>query len=189
MFRFIFSLSFILSASSFAVLRLGRTLPVLHSALESLHFSDTMRRVTITLSRIASSLYLLVDNVVWLARVGVLRLDVKAWTRLSSRFWLLSLLCNIIRDLYELLLVFEAVDRRQSPDAPPADRARAVARHVMRHERPLLLDAGSNLGDLLLPMSTLTYVNITPGLEGLLGLCSSIARLVSLWNPALKMVP
>ncbi|RWS27431.1 Peroxisomal membrane protein 11B-like protein, partial [Leptotrombidium deliense] len=84
------------------LMRFGRSAETLQSALNTISISDPTIRFTVTLSRISSSLYLFSDHVLWLARVGLISANSEKWSNLSYRFWLYSILMNLVRDFYEI---------------------------------------------------------------------------------------
>jgi len=51
----------------------------------------------------------------------------------------------------------------------------------------LLLDTIKNIFDIVLPMSNLKFLNVSPGIEGLCGLVSSMISLIILWNSKFKL--
>ena len=54
-----------------SVLRVGKSVDFVHSALQSLHISDNVLRWTITLSKINQAVYLLFDHIVLAGRIGI----------------------------------------------------------------------------------------------------------------------
>lgn len=51
-----------------------------------------------------------------------------------------------------------------------------------RNNIPLLLDTIKNLFDVFLPLSSLNFVNLSPGVQGFCGLVSSIISLMVVWD-------
>ena len=58
-----------------SVLRVGKSVDFVHSALQSLHISDNVLRWTITLSKINQAVYLLFDHIVLAGRIGLAKVD------------------------------------------------------------------------------------------------------------------
>lgn len=79
------------------MLRLGKSVEVLYGTLKTLHIPDASLRSLLTLSRIAQSLFLLVDHIIWFGRVGLFKIDTEKWSRLANRCWLYSIVLNLLR--------------------------------------------------------------------------------------------
>ena len=54
---------------------------------------------------------------------------------------------------------------------------------------PLLLDTIKNIFDIFLPLSSLNYVKMSPGMQGLCGLVSSLMSILIIWDPKYKLKP
>ena len=63
--------------------------------------------------------------------------------------------------------------------------ARLMCFNKINH--PLLLDTLKNVFDLFLPLSSLNFVHISPGIQGLCGVMSSFISLIVIWSPQLKL--
>lgn len=185
------------------LLRLGRFLDVLYSSLKTIHLNDLALRVSITMGKINQALYLLTDHVVWLERLNLMRVDKTKWTTRSNKFWLLSIVCFLLRDLYELRLAMatELRARRNSREKGGSASSRceceesAVASYVgpllscARRHPDVTTDTVKNCCDLFIPMTSLGYVNFSPGFVGLMGVISSVCGLMTITNPVLKLQP
>lgn len=55
--------------------------------------------------------------------------------------------------------------------------------------RPLLLDTAKNVFDIFLPMANLDFIKISPGLQGLYGLISSLIGLLIVFDSKYKLTP
>ena len=58
-----------------------------------------------------------------------------------------------------------------------------------KRNQPLLLDTAKNLCDMFLPMSNLEFIKISPGMQGFLGLISSLISLLIVFNQKYKLSP
>ena len=183
------------------MLRFGKSLDFIQGALKSLHIKDIVLRLTITLSKINQAFYLLFDHFLWFNNVGAVKLNKEYWSKISSRFYLTTLILNLVRDFYDIrnLIVEEmnksAARKKRSPymngDAnfqtlPTRERSLV---YIMHQNRTLLLDTVKNLFDLSIPMSTLGYVKFSPRTQGMFGLISSAIAAATVWEPTLKLVP
>lgn len=183
------------------LLRFGKSLDFIQGALKSLHLKDTVLRLTLTLSKINQAFYLLFDHFLWFNNVGAVKLNKQYWSEVSSRFYLATLILNLVRDLYDIYNVIveevnkSATRKRSSPymngDAnyqtlPNRDHSLV---YILQQNRTLLLDTVKNLFDLSIPMSTLGHLKLSPRTQGMFGLISSAIAAATIWEPALKLVP
>eukprot|EP00057_Strongylocentrotus_purpuratus_P020376 XP_011674850.1 PREDICTED: peroxisomal membrane protein 11B isoform X1 [Strongylocentrotus purpuratus] len=63
-----------------------------------------------------------------------------------------------------------------------------VVMTLFRYHLGLILDILKNSADLFLPLSYLGHINISSGLQGLLGLISSVIGVLTVWDSKYKMV-
>jgi len=70
---------------------------VLYGVLKTLHIHDVTLRSLITLSRIAQSIFLIADHIIWVGRTGLVKINTEKWKNLSNRCWLYSITLNLIR--------------------------------------------------------------------------------------------
>ncbi|XP_037365783.1 peroxisomal membrane protein 11A isoform X2 [Talpa occidentalis] len=122
----------------------------------------------------------------------------------AARHYCLSLLLSLARDLYEILLQMEQVTRdraRKGTQASQEPPACSVAEEetewlqslllllfrALRRHPPLFLDTVKNVCDLLIPLDQLGIYRSNPGVIGLGGLVSSVAGMVVVAYPHLKL--
>ena len=162
-------------------------------------------RVTITLSKLNQALYLFFDHIILAHKVGVISIDNAYFSRLSSRFWLATLILGLARDLYELTVLLEDTARQNrllEKEKQLERKSNGVVVGVTTtpvtygdlvqcvNENPqVTLDTIKNGTDLFLPLSGLGYINVSPGFVGLCGLISSLVGVVTVWNSKLKLSP
>ncbi|CAH1797467.1 unnamed protein product [Owenia fusiformis] len=185
------------------LLRFGKSLDILQGALKTLHLDDIALRATISLAKINQSLYLLLDHVIWLARVGLIDIDKKYWGKTSAKFWMTQIILNLTRNLYDICSAVsnELYKRNKSKRSRgdkngdieasinPAPKQTPLLLKVIGDNKPVFLDSAKNVADVWLPMSVLGHVNISPGTQGMLGVISSCIAILVTWNPTLKLVP
>ena len=171
--------------------------------MKTIHLEDTFLRVTITLSRLNQAVYLLIDHALWAHRVGIVAVDNNRLTNLSARFWLATLILNLSRDLYALMNVLnDAISlhaKRQAHGDVGQDDAQCCANSnsgqldvlafCLQRNVPVVLDLVKNTADLFLPLSSLGYLAVPVGIQGLCGLISSIVGMVTVWEDKLKIQP
>ncbi|XP_046398350.1 peroxisomal membrane protein 11B [Ischnura elegans] len=184
------------------LLRLGRFLDSLYSALSTIHHADLVVRITLTLSKIASALFLLADHILWFGRAGLMVVDSSRWSTISYKYWLYSLTMNLVRDVYEIWRgLTRQVDKRSlrigSPSRSyqcridsvcPVSAMKLILAFLSEHQ-DVAVDTVKNACDLLIPLTALGYTSFSPGAIGILGVVSSIAALMSLIDPTKKLSP
>ena len=194
------------------VLQLGRFIDTLNSARSSVLIEDRILNLTLTMSKVSNSLFILSDNILWAGRVGVINIDRIRWFRTSFKLWLYSILMNLVRDLYEFnkLLKPSAVTRvkesiqskfqattsqksdpfppRSVPETDPIEQSRRVLK-VLAKNKPLTIDVIKNLADVWIPLNGLNHVTLSPRLIGLLGTISSTCALIQVMYPSLRLNP
>ncbi|XP_064649867.1 peroxisomal membrane protein 11B-like [Lineus longissimus] len=192
-------------SSTRKLLRFGKSLDLLQASLRSLHIGDIVFRLTITLSKITQGLYLLVDHAIWLSRVGLLKMDAKKLNETAARFWITTIIMGLTRDVYEILTILNQQYKTREKRKMRSQYTNGVAnqtfvtRPTMSHtelfgkfvveNKPLLLDTAKNGADLFLPMSTLGYIKVSPGFQGVCGIISSLVGILTVWNSGYRLVP
>ncbi|KAG0716561.1 Peroxisomal membrane protein 11B [Chionoecetes opilio] len=183
------------------LLRLGKSVEVLHGALRTLHLPDAVLRITLTLSRIYQCLFLVADHIIWVGRAGLWDIDRDKWSRISNRFWLGSIVLNLLRDAYEILTISRRQVRCLNPQLGAykgvpgvrevcrvAPLLRPVAEFAEEH-RDVFWDCVKNLCDFWIPFTSLGHAKLSPGTVGFLGSVSSLAGLVAVLDPLAKLAP
>lgn len=198
------------------LLRLGRSLDLLYGSLKMIHLPDLMLRVTLTMAKLNQALYFLMDHVVWLDRVGLIAVNKDKWGRRANKFWLLSILLQIARDVYELwhlmsleLRIRSHCSMQPSCGLPPTYGTYMespmststgylheevftifgpVSRWTLNHQ-DVVLDTIKNGCDLVIPMAGLGHLNASPGVVGLCGVVSSVIGIVTIIHPLSRLQP
>jgi len=183
------------------LLRFGKSLDFIQGAMKSIHLSDIVLRITLTLSKINQACYLLFDHFLWFNNVGAVKLDKQYWSEVSARFYLATLILNTVRDVYDIycLVIKELKSRATNSQGSSYKNGDSNHEDVVRHQpsivevlqsnAPLVLDSVKNLFDLAIPMSTLGMLKLSPRQQGMLGVVSSYLGVVTVWNPKLRLVP
>lgn len=189
------------------LLRMGKSLDFIQAALKSLHIKDDVIRWTVTLSKISQSMFLLFDHIIYFHNLGIIKTDKAKWSKISAQFWFFSLALNLTRNFYDItnLVKLEmskqqkrgnemqysngettaTYNGRQTSNAG----ALSVVRQCVCDNKPVFLDLVKNVSDMVLPLNTLGKVNASTGVQGSLGIISSMIGVATVWNPTLKLVP
>lgn len=176
------------------LLRLGRFMDSLYSALKTLKYPDLTIRVTLTLSKIANALFLLADHIIWIGRVGMLRVNIEKWNKVANKYWLMTIVMNLTRDIYEIIKILERegtdfLCKRTKLSARYASLKQYQTLLSLKEHKDLVMDAVKNSCDLFIPLTALGYTKLTPGTIGMLGVVSSMIGIYTLVYPFYKLTP
>ena len=175
----------------FSVLRFGKSLDSLQSAVKAFYVDDYLHKLTLSLSKLNQTVYLLVDHWIWLGKSGLVKTDVKRWSRMAARFWFYMIAFQLLRDFYDILNAYQSEAhhaKRQNKDKRHITQSEIISRILVNH-KPIVFDTIKNMSDVCLPMSTLGYINTTSGFQGLAGVISSLCGILVTWNPKFKLSP
>ncbi|XP_011870537.1 PREDICTED: peroxisomal membrane protein 11B [Vollenhovia emeryi] len=162
------------------LLRFGRCLDSLYSALKITKYPDPTVRITLIVAKLANALYLLADHFIWVGRVGILRVDLEKWNKAANKYWLLTIVMSLIRDIYEIAKIFGH------------EKSAFKQRHILyslRNHKQVVMDTVKNVCDLLIPLTALGVTKCTPGTIGFLGIISSLIGLYTIIDPLYKLSP
>lgn len=189
------------------LLRLGNTVNSIHAAKSTLQVSDPVLRFCLTLANLNRALYFICDNVMWARSIGLIRdIDKDRWSLNATRFYFLSLIMNLTRDVYGIsqLMMQRSRDRNyqqkvhqhlnESPDVacvivPQLDAFLFLLFESLRGHPSVVLDTLKNFCDLFIPLDTLGIFKTNAGVVGFCGLISSLLGILSVLRPNLKIKP
>lgn len=174
------------------VLRLGRCLDSLYSALSAMNYPDLVIRITLTISKITNALFLLADHIIWIGRAGVFRVNLDKWNSIANKYWLLTIVVNLVRDIYEILQIMEKnnLGRLLSRKNLSSKNLRAYQSiYDLKNHKDIVFDTIKNGCDLFIPLNSLGYTKFSPGMIGLLGFISSAVGIYCLVDPFAKLTP
>lgn len=183
------------------VLHFGRAIDVLNSTLNSLSIKDTVFQVTISLSRVASSIYLLLDHLVLLKRLNFMyNKNERAYINLSQRFLLFALTMNLTRDLYEInnfIASYKSKKRsvlqKNYPKPTDAEIELTWSEYfsLFRVNRHITADCIKNLFDFLICYSSLQKPDqkYNAKLLSLLGISSSLLAILPIVKYSYRLSP
>ncbi|XP_063433486.1 peroxisomal membrane protein 11B-like [Mytilus trossulus] len=187
------------------LLRFGKSLDFILSALKTIHLSDPVLKLTITMSKLAQSVFLIFDHIIFAHNLGIIKADKEKWSRYSSQCWLFSLTLNLLRNSYDILSIIsneaKAQENRQRrgqyvnggiehsvTSRKPMGRVQ-ILKKCCYENQPVVLDFVKNMSDLVLPLNSLGKIKVSGGIQGSLGLLSSAIGIATVWSPILKLVP
>ena len=170
---------------------------MLDASLATISIQDPVHRITLTMSRIASAMFLFSDNIVWLSRVGIIDVDRTKWARTANKFWLYSIVMNLLRDLYEIKCILEKSHRRskfrisRTPvyHTSPYPSEFEIVRQWILANRAVSFDTLKNACDLCIPLSSLGHINLSPTSVGFLGMISSAVAILQIIDYSARLSP
>lgn len=156
-------------------------------------YPDLAVRITLTLSKISNALFLLADHIIWIGRVGLLRVNFEKWSKIANKYWLMSIIMNLVRDIYEIITIIEHdegknVLMRKPNFSPHMWKQYKLLSHLKNH-KDIAMDAIKNGCDLFIPLTALGFTKFSPGTVGIFGVISSIVGLYTLIYPLYKLTP
>ena len=127
-------------------LRLGTCVDALLSSFTSVSHPDPFVRMTVTLSRIANTMYLFCDHLIFLHNNNLVNIDLKGWDNLSDRCWLYSIVMDLVRNIY---LINNIVTKLGSVSSS------ASFLYFFANHKNLVIDTIKNFADVVLPLTSL----------------------------------
>lgn len=164
----------------FLVLRFGRCLDSFYSAVKMIKYPDPMVRITLIMAKMANALYLVADHFIWVGRVGILRVDLEKWNKVGNKYWLLTIIMSLTRDIYEIFKILEHEKNAFK---------QCYILSCLKNHKEIMMDTVKNGCDLFIPLTALGVTKCTPGTIGLLGIISSLIGLYTIIDPVYKLCP
>lgn len=136
----------------FLVLRLGRCLDSLYSALKMMKYPDPTVKITLIMAKIANALYLLADHFIWVGRVGILKVNLEKWNRVANKYWLITIIMSLMRDIYEIVKILKH-------EKNIFKQYQIVS--CLRNHKEVMMDTVKNGCDLFIPLTALGITKCT----------------------------
>lgn len=158
---------------------------MLQGAARSLALKDTALKLMIISARLSRVMYFLVDQIVWAARIGIYKSDAKAWSKFQAKIWSLALVFCVARNIYDIYNLLVVADKKT--EDPGLQNECLYQKLKSRPE--VLVDTVKNCADFLIPLNVMGAIEMNNGYIGVLGIISSLAGALTLWQPAMKLKP
>lgn len=156
-------------------------------------YPDLIVRIMLTLSKIANALFLLADHIIWIGRVGIFRVDIEKWSKVANKYWLMNIILNLARDVYEIVKILEQEKFYSSRRISMAPKYKSANHYdallCLKDHKDVVMDSIKNGCDLFIPLTALGYTKLTPGVIGICGLISSMVGIYTLVHPLYKLKP
>uniref|UniRef100_A0A8C3WMR8 Peroxisomal biosis factor 11 alpha n=1 Tax=Catagonus wagneri TaxID=51154 RepID=A0A8C3WMR8_9CETA len=185
--------------------RVGNVVHAIQATQQSIHATDLVPRLCLTLASLNRVVYFICDTILFVKSIGLASgVNKEKWRMWAARYYCSSLLLSLVRDLYEISLQMEQVahdraKREKSPTQDPFGYSLAdeetewlqsflllLFRSLKKHP-PLFLDTVKNFCDILIPLDQLGICKSNPGIIGLGGLVSSVAGIITVAYPQMKL--
>ena len=161
------------------MLRFGTCIEALYSSFNTPYHQDGIYQMLVSLSNISNAMYLFCDHLLWLHNNNWLNINHESWDNLSDRFWLYSIILDLVRDLHHLRNLTIKLDLSSNPSP--------VFVYLFQHHKNLLVDLIKNTADVFLPLSSLGHIKCSPKFVAFSGIVSSLVGLSQTVNPLLKL--
>ena len=176
---------------------MGKSLDMLQGAFRNLSEPGTLIRFCLVVAKVNQAIYLLVDHYVWMTKTGLVKANSKELAKLAAKFWLVTLLANLVRNLYDIVNIVAhekqrhrlAIDKRNGDVREVEGVANGNVTGTHQVAGINAVTSVLKIADLFLPLSSLKYIGISDGTQGILGMISSYMGILTVWDPTLKMVP
>ncbi|KAJ8003308.1 hypothetical protein DPEC_G00168080 [Dallia pectoralis] len=187
--------------------RLGNTVDSMHAAKRTLQISDPVLRLCLTVANLNRAFYFICDNLLWASNVGLVNgIDTERWSLNASRFYFLSLVMSLTRDVYVITQIMVQRTRERefqqkmnqhlddSPDVatvilPQLDAFLFLLIESLTSHPSVALDTLKNMCDFFIPLDRLGLFRSNPLVLGFCGLISSLLGIVCVLHPGLKIKP
>ena len=165
------------------MLRFGKFMGSLDGALKSIHLQDSFLRTTLSLSRIADGLYLLCDNLVWLSRVGLIKLnDEDRFSVLADSYWFYATILLLAKNLYQMQLIYQNQPQRSydcacAKDEGVREKTYNTAKQIIDfacYNRSLTLEVLKSLCDTVISANASKKARFSSFTVGFVGVVSSL---------------
>jgi hypothetical protein len=184
-------------SSTRKVMRLAGSYDAIQNALKTIHIDNDFLRIILTGSNINNACYLFLDNLSWLNSTGAIQFkQVAKLNEWSNKFWLFSSILSITRDIYEITNKIDEIKRHKNSKTKRTQVSKSMLMALLSYcklifiRNPnLMIDTIKNTCDVFLPLSNLGFIKISPGVQGALGLISSLFILLTIWEPKYKLTP
>ncbi|XP_065217356.1 peroxisomal membrane protein 11B [Planococcus citri] len=169
------------------ILRLGRCLDTLYSAMNLIHHDDKLISFNCAISKIAYSMFLLCDHIIWFGRAGLADIDTSRWNRIANKYWLFTIVINLARDYFEIKRLLAG--SKMFAKCKCSDPKMAIRKLIEFSEthKDVVLDLVKNSCDIFIPLAALNYVNLSPATIGMFGVVSSIVGIYTVVDPFAKL--
>ncbi|GAA97548.1 hypothetical protein E5Q_04226 [Mixia osmundae IAM 14324] len=164
------------------LMRIGKPLEHLQSAIKAVDQRDPVLRVTAIGRQLGYAAYLVHDTLAWVhgAKVKVFDKDtISRINRNAARFWFFGLACSLLSGAYKMrdLRVKEIKARKPRPSPEKESERKNELRSIAAQRFAVQYQLVQDSLDILLPSASLNWLVLNDGQLGLAGFVTSIMGL------------
>lgn len=160
--------------------RMGNSLDLIQKALAAMTMPNRALMVLTVTSHSFKAIWLMMDHLLWLGKVGMVKIDMTFWTRNSLRAWLVALIAAVTADIikFEKTRISMEKFRKENGQGEP------LPVPLKKEFRSIRMTFWRDFCDLFIPLGGLRY--ISPGIGALCGVASSSIGFVQEWEKHIR---
>lgn len=121
-----------------------------------------------------------------------MQINAVRWGQTGNKYWLLSIVLNLVRDAVELNNLMKSILKKKilntlNKKIAPKNVSSGEVVQFVRNHKDLIIDTVKNSCDLILPLTNLGIVKLSPGTIGVVGMVSSLLSLYTLIDQRAKL--
>jgi len=156
------------------VFRLLKSLSYLQAMFKTyIEEPDQIVRFTTVVQNGSLAAWLFFDHIIWSAKIGLIKADVPAHARKANIFWLIAMICGIVKSLYLIQQTQQLIKSTQKADTIDS---------LKKAQGDYALELIRNLFDLTIPTSGLSKQVAATIPSGIVGLCGSITSIIGIYQ-------
>lgn len=173
------------------VLNFGRCTDQFYMALKTLQIYDPVTRMSLFTSKFWQSFYMFSDHVLFLNRIGFLKVDKQKWVERANKFWFYSISMNIVRDLYELTCVIQQIRTSEKYKLESSFKNLTLSSPYKWAKKypKLSCDLIKNFCDFWIPYCSVNKIDVHPGVISMLGIISTTMGILQIYSVDYKLKP
>lgn len=153
-------------------LRFGKCVDAFNSSISHLSIQDPTFRAALVLSRISESLYLLCDHLLWVSKLGLLKVDQSKFANLANLYLLYAQLLMLAKNIYQMHVILKS--RYYTIDCYTERISLAEhVKHFVHFNKALTVDMLGNVCEVMLCLDRLDRIHLGPFKRALLGIIGS----------------
>lgn len=160
--------------------RIGNSLDLANKALEAITIPQTALMLLTVISHSFKALWLLMDHLLWLAKIGLVKINMAYWTRNSLRAWLIALIAAVLADVIKFEKTRFTMEKYQKENGKHS----TLPLSLQKEFRSIRISFWRDFCDLFIPLSGLNYMS--PGFGAMCGTASSLIGILQEWEKHIR---
>jgi len=117
--------------------------------------------------------WLFFDHIIWGAKIGLFKADVPSHAKKANIFWLIAMVCGIVKSCYLIQQAQQLVNTTQKPE---------TVESLRKAQADYGLELARNVFDLTIPTTGLSKRVAAVIPSGMVGLCGTITSLIGIYQ-------